>query len=120
LARVEIENNKGGGQGQYFGTQSRMDMNIETTSTFPTDNSLGTDTAVERPRQQMRVKALLVIRAYARLLESPSNHSWLVLQAALDECVVSIRWVRQAGEDTSTASLPWHTPMLFPRFFCRF
>jgi hypothetical protein len=76
----EIGKQQGRLQGwQYFGAQSRsMDMNIETSSTFPTDNSLGPTPSVERPRQQMRVKVPRSFVLCAKLLESPPNHSWLL------------------------------------------
>jgi hypothetical protein len=94
-----------------------MDMNIETASTFPTDNSLGTDTKRGKTTPpDAREGALLVIRALCEIVGKPAEPFVVgaFLAAALDECGSSSSSVRQAGEDTATAIVALAHPWAFP------
>jgi hypothetical protein len=120
LARVgEMESNKGGGLKASTSALSlaSMDMNIETTSKFSTDNSLGTDTKRGKTAPaDAREGALLVIRALCEIAGKPAEPFVVgaFLAAALDECGSSSSSVRQAGEDTSTAIVALAHAWAFP------
>jgi hypothetical protein len=120
LARVgETENNKGGGLRASTSALSlaSMDMNIETSSAFPTDNSLGTDTKRGKTTPaDAREGALLVIRALCEIVGKPAEPFVVgaFLAAALDECGSSSSSVRQAGEDTASAIVALAHAWAFP------